>query len=303
VKTDEFVYVWDTKAERIVDKRFEGIVRGDSPDGRHVFISDGTSRTVKILSVRKLNLEKTISYRGVADYVPPENIQVTPDRRYFLFTKADTLYVFEYATWKFLFKCSFGKTISNLLVDEKSNLAVNTESAGICLFDLNQRKATRTIPNNLAISSMGLSRNERLLIALGPEKVIRVWQLPSGAPVANIMSSSHIVTWAVSDDNQLLATVEEGNYVTVYEISSGRALARVVRETPVGSLSFAPNRKWLISRGPSGASVFLWQPKGILEVAMNYVVRNFSVDEWEKFLVGEAYRKTNMMLPIYRKSE
>jgi hypothetical protein len=116
-----------------------------------------------------------------------------------------------------------------------------------------------------------------------------------------------------------MAFSPDGNFVVsggdntarVWELSSGREMARVTYEFDVTSVAFSPDGRYVLSSGcddyvsgtfvcnKSSARIWEWQSKDLIENACENVPRNLTREEW-KLYIGEAlpYQAICANLPI-----
>jgi WD40 repeat protein len=74
----------------------------------------------------------------------------------------------------------------------------------------------------------------------------------------------------------------------IWELATGREVARIPHERPVSVVAFSPDGRWLATRSPEWPTrLWLWRPADMMAEACNHLTRNLTRDEWQA-LVGDA---------------
>jgi WD40 repeat protein len=84
----------------------------------------------------------------------------------------------------------------------------------------------------------------------------------------------------------------------VWEILSGREVARLLHERLVDDVAFSADNRHLATACWDGV-VRLWriQPEDLIQEACDRLNRNLTHEEWSRFLPDEPYRPTCPAMP------
>jgi hypothetical protein len=109
-------------------------------------------------------------------------------------------------------------------------------------------------------------------------------------------------------DGRHIATGAHDRIARVWEVATGREVARVVHESEVERVAFDAAGRYLLTTsgellGLSDhvARVSPWRPGDLIEEICGRLTRNLSVAEWHQYLEGEAYRATCPDIPGHTK--
>jgi WD40 repeat protein len=99
---------------------------------------------------------------------------------------------------------------------------------------------------------------------------------------------------AWSPDSQTLASGHVDGVVRVWDVATGREIARVKFHIDVvKALAFSPGGEWLASAGYDGKLV-VWRPRteDLMTEACSRLTRNLTLEEWQQYLGEEKYEET-----------
>jgi WD40 repeat protein len=102
-----------------------------------------------------------------------------------------------------------------------------------------------------------------------------------------------------SPDGEYLATASYDYTARVWEVESGKEVARLEHNDILHSVVFRrPDGNYLVTASSDGtARVQPWQPDGLMKEACKCLTRNLSKWEWQQYVSG-AYNKTCPDLPV-----
>jgi WD40 repeat protein len=142
------------------------------------------------------------------------------------------------------------------------------------------------------------------LITGSLDKHARIWDLtaedPDAEPIVLEGHSDLINALAISPDGKHLVTAGDtflGNTAHLWDLTAGDPAAEPIllpeQESEAKALAITADSRWLVLGGEDGRLRF-WRLKidDLMESACQVVGRNLSLDEWELFFPGDAYRQT-----------
>lgn len=160
-------------------------------------------------------------------------------------------------------------------------------------------------------SCLAFSPDGRYLAAAGHGSAW-VWRAESGQRVAVLAPPRQVVSIAFDPGSTRLTTVSgsqmvqvgglllstSGGEALVWEVGSGRQVARIASQEGLNQAAFSPDGSLLATAGSDGvARIWRWRTKDLIFEACRRMTRNLSQEEWSEFLPGEPYRKTRSDLP------
>jgi WD40 repeat protein len=108
-----------------------------------------------------------------------------------------------------------------------------------------------------------------------------------------------ITAMRFTPDGKYLATASFDRTIKVWELESGREVARIVENAPVLAVGFSGDGRMLAAATDTGdAAVYLWRPADLIAQACRHLTRNLLRTEWDLYLPGREYRPTCPQLPI-----
>jgi WD40 repeat protein len=142
-------------------------------------------------------------------------------------------------------------------------------------------------------------------LAIGGKDSVWVWDLSrsegqtrmlAGDEAAVIRPGGEVI--AVSPDSKYLATASWDQTARVWEMATGKEIARMAHRETVTDVAFSPDGQYLVSADMDDTAK-LWRlwPKDLMAEACHNLERNLTPEEWRKFIGDEPYRKTCENLP------
>jgi WD40 repeat protein len=84
----------------------------------------------------------------------------------------------------------------------------------------------------------------------------------------------------------------------VWDVASGRELARIPHDEGVLDAAFSPDGKYIASGSyDRSARLWLWRAEDLVEEACARLTRNLSAEEWSRYIGVEPFRDTCLGLP------
>lgn len=131
--------------------------------------------------------------------------------------------------------------------------------------------------------------------APGESRVVMVIDVDTKKEIARFQHDSKNVSGLVfSPDDRYLKTSGENASAYFWEVSTGREIARINDSESVLSFRFDG---LLLTLGDKGVSVKKWLPADVINEACARLTRNFTVEEWQRYLPDEPYHRTCENLP------
>ena len=83
----------------------------------------------------------------------------------------------------------------------------------------------------------------------------------------------------------------------VWEVGSGREVARMVQDDAIVRARFSADGKYVLNETGADVSLWPWRASALVTEACRRLSRNLTMDEWVTYLPGENYRKSCPDLP------
>jgi WD40 repeat protein len=116
----------------------------------------------------------------------------------------------------------------------------------VALWDLEERRQVAALPGGTLALAFH-PRGGQLAVAT-LKQTVRVWEVPGGRPVAELIGHLDVVTClAYSPDGRWLATGGDDRTVRLWDPGTGVQLGLVELDTQVKALCFAPDGRTLYS--------------------------------------------------------
>jgi WD40 repeat protein len=102
-----------------------------------------------------------------------------------------------------------------------------------------------------------------------------------------------------SPDGSRLATASADKTARLWEVASGKELARLPHEASVYHVAFSPDGSRLATASADKtARLWVWRPEDMIATTCSRLNRNLTRAEWRQYLGNELYHKTCVDLPI-----
>ena len=116
-----------------------------------------------------------------------------------------------------------------------------------------------SITDTAAIAGARLSPDAKHLATWNHEKSVRIWELPSGKPLASIPHSDSVERVEFSPDGSRLVTLPVNDSMAfVWDTATGRQLTQMTFEGTLTDLAFDPGSRYLAGASHESGAVLLW---------------------------------------------
>jgi WD40 repeat protein len=144
----------------------------------------------------------------------------------------------------------------------------------------------------------GVSADGTLMLATGRGGRISVRRVRDGGLRGAVVAGGDVVS--VSGDGRFLVTAGDDS-VRVWEVTSGRGLARIPHEDATDVAFTADNRHVVVASQTEAdaraARVWAWRAEDLVMAACSRLERNLTREEWQRFVPDREYRRTCPSLP------
>jgi WD40 repeat protein len=156
------------------------------------------------------------------------------------------------------------------------------------------------------VSRVAISPDNRWVVTGSLDQTARLWDLtakdPAASPVVLRGHEGRITALAISPDSHWLATSGWDTTAWLWDLTAKDPAANPValrgHEMYVSRVAISPDNRWVVTCSYDGtARLWLLQAGELIDLARVVAGRNLTMDEWERYFRGEAYRKTFANLP------
>lgn len=122
-----------------------------------------------------------------------------------------------------------------------------------------------------------------------------MWDAASGQEV--VRHEDYASDIAFSPDGEYLATSADET-ARVWDVTSGQEVARITHDQDLQSIAFSPDGEYLATASKTILIVQpWWKSEDLTDEACARLTRNLTVEEWQRYVGDEPYRKTCPNLP------
>jgi WD40 repeat protein len=148
-------------------------------------------------------------------------------------------------------------------------------------------------PDGLHLAAVTWGPSAILMETRGAREVARLTHDANPDPKGNGVTRAEF-----SRDSKYVVTAGQDNTARVWEVPSGRELARMAHDGPVVLAAFSGDGRYVTTWSDDRrVRVWLWRDQDLVEKACDRLTRNLTKEEWEKQFGGRAYSKTCPSLP------
>jgi WD40 repeat protein len=266
-----------------------------SPDGKYLATAceDGFALVWEISSgqeIARMNHESGVN-----------SVRFSPDGRYLATACEDgSALLWEVSSGKEVARMSHNyDVVSAAFSPDGSYLATvgNDRFAGI--WDVPGGHRVRDIDHESRVNGVSFSPDGKYLATGDDSGIAYIWEVSTGKEVSRMVHDELVYSVAFSPDSSYLATASRDKTARIWEISGDQQVARMDHLDEVYSVCFSPDGSYLATASKDRtARIWLLLPEDLIAKARSYVNRNFTKEEWRKYLADEEYRKTWSDLPV-----
>jgi WD40 repeat protein len=151
------------------------------------------------------------------------------------------------------------------------------------------------------LTDVDLSSDNQWVAASSIHGPIAVWNIDDPGTVRYTMHHQAVDRIAFSPDGHWLASGGQDNLIRLWNMHSEQpALSPIVmegHEDMIYGLSFTPDGDWLITASSDSVRAWSMSLDNLVSRACAIAGRNFTIDEWQVYLVDEPYRVTCSQYP------
>ena len=165
------------------------------------------------------------------------------------------------------------------------------------------REIGRFRPNPQIIISVAFSPDGKRVVSGGLDRAVQIWDVATGQEIAQFEHGARVSSVAFSPDGQRVVSgngflpAERGE-ARVWDVATGQEIARVEHRGPIKSVAFSPDGRWLATVSGNSIDFHAIRSEDLLEQVCGRLWRNFTPEEWKRYLPGKRYRKTCPNLPL-----
>lgn len=163
-------------------------------------------------------------------------------------------------------------------------------------YDLASRSEVVRLEHQDLVLSVGFSPEGKQVASGSRDGGLRVWDIATKEEIVRWDHGSPVSFLTFSPDGMQLAS-GGSDEVRVWDIRTGKENARIELSGPINTVAFSLDSRWLYIASRNSVSRHALRPEDILEQICSRLWRNFTQEEWQRYLPGEPYRKTCPNLP------
>ena len=145
------------------------------------------------------------------------------------------------------------------------------------------------------VFAVRLTRDRAILATSGADGV-RLWDTSSGTQLRFLAHDGSVEFQEFSADGAYLATGSRDHSARVWDVKSGRELARMTDVGEAFRVAFDETGRLLLAQHNDAATEFwrpwLWRPDDLIAEVCRRVGRNVAPAEWQRFVGSDPYRAT-----------
>jgi hypothetical protein len=141
------------------------------------------------------------------------------------------------------------------------------------------------------VRSVAISPDGTWLATASIDKTARLWDAQTGQERARLELPDSIRAVAISPGGRWLATISHDNVARLWDVATRREFLHLqFNESPEANM-FTKNGLLLVAHGPF-VTLEPWRTTDLIDDLCTRLDRNFTRDEWKKYLGSEPYRQT-----------
>ena len=160
------------------------------------------------------------------------------------------------------------------------------------VWDVASRTRVIRIPQDDSPASIAFDPSGQLLLTITDQREARVWEVPTGKPVARFAHESEIDAVRFNPRLGVLATLSAFR-VYVWNISTGELMTQLADAGDVRVVEFSRDGRYLLTGSTDGtAALWLWKTEDLHAEACRRLTRNLSSSEWQQYLGPAPYERS-----------
>jgi WD40 repeat protein len=278
-----------------------------SPDGRYALIGNRIDNAARVIEVTTQNQIARIGddndgYVTLAAF--------SPDARHVAIwtTLGGYARVFEVATGKEIATLEHAAPLVSAIAfspDARHILLgmdqLDDESAvEAAMFDALTGKEVTKLSHAVGVEAIAFSVKGQYVATGGRDGSAFVFAVPEAKEIARLNHARPVQAIAFSPDDRYVGTATDDGTVRVFEANTGKEVSRLNGEGEVRALMFGADGKYLYTISGGQDLTFrrhLLASKDLIDEACSRLTRNLTLEEWNQYISGTAYRKTCTALP------
>jgi WD40 repeat protein len=164
------------------------------------------------------------------------------------------------------FRGHSGSAFQVVFSPDGTRLASAGADGSLKVWDTTPRRDTILILKRRFSTGILLNPDGRIAATGGGEDTIQLWNAANGERLGNPLKHEHkVINWGFTADGKRLALTDEGKNVTMWDVTTGKAVFSFKHDGPAGDVwtALSPDGKWFVCPGPAGVAKIWDSEKGL----------------------------------------
>jgi WD40 repeat protein len=238
------------------------------------------------------------------------------DARYLAIGMPATVQLQDVVEGKLEFERQTGPLRSVSLSGDGKYLAAGIQNAAL-LFSWRDGKELLSVKHKGLVHSVAVSADGRYLASGGVDDQVPVYDMVRNKELYRLNHQQTVYAIAFSPDGRYIATGGLDKTARIFRLDTGDEVARLFHEASVIAIGFSPDSRSVMTAAgkdshtaedsirvipgrvarPFIVTRHLLHPDDLVEEACARLTRNFTPEEWTRYMSDEPYRKTCPKLP------